>query len=67
MTEMVLPLGELVDKKKYRGADRVEWTEETIEAFKYCRDLVSNCQELYFLEDTAVSILQTDASDYGIG
>jgi hypothetical protein len=26
-----------------------------------------NCQELYFLEDTATPILQTDASDYGIG
>jgi len=28
---------------------------------------VSNCQELYFLEDTSTPILQTDASDYGIG
>ena len=28
---------------------------------------ISNCQELYFLEDTATPILQTDASDYGIG
>ena len=27
----------------------------------------SNCQELYFLQDTATPILQTDASDYGIG
>jgi len=30
-------------------------------------DVVSNCQELYFLVDTSVPILQTDASDYGIG
>jgi len=29
-------------------------------AFEYC-------QELYFLEDTATPILQTDASDYEIG
>ena len=28
---------------------------------------MSNCQELYFLEDDDVPILQTDASDYGIG
>jgi len=28
---------------------------------------MSNCQELYFLEDTSVPILQTDASDYSIG
>ena len=27
---------------------------------------MSNCQELYFLEDTVTPILQTDASDYGI-
>ena len=32
-----------------------------------CRDTVSNCQELYFLEDTETPILQADASDYGIG
>ncbi len=28
---------------------------------------MSNCQELYFLEGTVTPILQTDASDYGIG
>ena len=28
---------------------------------------MSNCHELYFLEDTATPILQSDASDYGIG
>jgi len=26
-----------------------------------------NCQELYCLEDTSTPILQSDASDYGIG
>ena len=43
------------------------WTDEATEAFHYCRVAVSNCQELYFLEDTVTPILQTDASDYGIG
>ena len=28
---------------------------------------ISQHQELYFLEDTVIPILQTDASDYGIG
>ena len=28
---------------------------------------VSNCQELYFLNDTTTARLQTHASDYGIG
>ena len=36
-------------------------------AFEYYRDIVFNCQELYFLKDTSVSIIQTDASDYCIG
>jgi hypothetical protein len=29
--------------------------------------LLSNCQELYFLDDTTTPILETDASEYGIG
>jgi len=65
MTETVLPLRKLVDMKKYRVANIIEWTEDTIEAFEYC--IVFNCQELNFLEDTSVPIIQTDASDYGIG
>jgi hypothetical protein len=34
---------------------------------KLCQQAISNCQELYFLEDTATPILQTDASNYSIG
>ena len=67
MTEMVQPLRKLIDIKKYKGSKKLTWTPESIEAFHLCRIAVSNCQELYFLEDTATSILQTDASDYGIG
>ena len=43
------------------------WIPEAIEAFEYCQQAIPNCQELYFLEDMATPILQTDASDYGIG
>jgi len=42
------------------------WTEQTKVAFEYCQLAVSICQELYFLEDTDIPILQTDASDYGL-
>ena len=42
-------------------------TEERIAAFKKCQIAVSNCQQLYFLDDTTTPILQTDASDYGVG
>ena len=37
------------------------------EMVKLCQQAISNYQELYFLEDTATPILQTDASDCGIG
>jgi putative transposase len=67
MTEMVQPLRKLMNMKKYKGSKKLTWTDEAIEAFHYCRVAVSNCQELYFLEDTEIPILQTDASDYGIG
>ena len=43
------------------------WTPDSIAAFEFCQQEISNCQELFFLEDTAIPILQTDASDYGIG
>ena len=67
MTEMCKPLRELVEQKKYKGSNKLDWTDEGRAAFNFCRAAVSNCQELYFLEDTATPILQTDASDYGIG
>ena len=66
MTEMVKPLRALVDIKKYKRTKQLLWTEESEAAFHFCRAAVPNCQELYFLEDTATPILQTDASDYGI-
>ena len=67
MTEMVKPLRALVDIKKYKRTKQLLWTEETEAAFHFCRAAVSNCKELYFLEDTATPILQTDAFDYSIG
>ena len=67
MTEMVQPLRKLVGMKKYKGSKKLTWTDEAIDAFHCCRVAVSNCQALYFLEDTVTPILQTDASDYGIG
>ena len=43
------------------------WTPQAIAVFEYCQQAILNCQKLYFLEDMATPILQTDASDYGIG
>ena len=53
--------------KSYKSSCKLVWTPEAIEAFEYCQQAISNCQELYFLEDTVTPILQTDALDYGIG
>jgi hypothetical protein len=67
MTEMVQPLRKLIPLKKYKGSGKLIWTPDAIAAFEFCQQAISNCQELYFLDDTATPILQTDASDYGIG
>ena len=64
---MVQPLRKLIPLKKYKGSGKLIWTPEAIAAFEFCQVAISNYQELYFLEDTATPILQTDASDYGIG
>ena len=67
MTEMTVPLRKLIPAKKYKAFSKLVWSPEPIAAFEYCQQAIANCQELFFLEDTATPILQTDASDYGIG
>ena len=67
MIEMIRPLRKLIPKKSYKSSRKLVWTPEAIEAFEHCQQAISNHQELYFLEDTATPILQTDASDYGNG
>ena len=46
MTEMIKPLRELINQKKYKGSNKLDWTEEGRKAFDFCRAAVSNCQEL---------------------
>jgi hypothetical protein len=67
MTDMVKPLRDMIPLGKYQRTGKLIWTTESSAAFKLCQQAISNCQEFYFLEDTATSILQTDASVYGIG
>ena len=67
MTEMVKPLRDMIPLRQYKGGGHLLWDQNSIEAFEYCQQAISNCQELYFLEDTVSPILQTDASDYGVG
>jgi hypothetical protein len=65
MTEMVQPLRKLIPLKKYKGSGKLIWTPEAIAAFEFCQVAISNCQELYFLEDTATPILLWRIRIYG--
>jgi hypothetical protein len=56
MTEMVQPLRNLIIMKQYKGSKN-EVDRGSLEAFHFCRVALSNCQELYFLEDTVTLIL----------
>ena len=68
MTELCKPLRDMCPTDKtYTSNGKLVWTPERIRAFEVCQQAISNCQELYFLDDTATPIVQTDASDYGIG
>ena len=66
MTEMVKLLRDMIPLRKYKGGGPLQWDPARIEAFDYCQHAISNCKELYFLEDTVTPILQTDVSDYGV-
>ena len=66
MTEMTQPLRKLIPANSFKNSGKLIWAPEVIDAFEYCQQAISNYQELYFLEDTATPIQQTDASDYGI-
>ena len=55
MTEMVKPLREMIPQGKYQKTSKLVWTTESSAAFQHCQQAISNCQELYFLEDTATS------------
>ena len=68
ITEILKPLRDMILVS--RGANlskKLIWTEERIAALKECQMSISNCQQLYFFDDTNTPILQTDASDYGVG
>ena len=62
---VVYPLQQMIqnyDKKRV-----LIWTTETENAFKAIVKAINECPTLYFMDYKAQIILQTDASDYGIG
>jgi len=54
---MVKPLRDMIPLGKYQRTSKFIWTTETSAAFKFCQQAISNCEELFFLEDTAAPIL----------
>jgi hypothetical protein len=65
ITELLAPLREMIvqyDKRK-----KVIWNEKRELAFEKAKQAIHDCQKLYFIDPDITPILQTDASDYGIG
>ena len=62
---IVRPLGNLV--KDYERKKKLQWTDESIEAFNRIKKEINDCPTLYFMDEHAPVYLHTDASDYGIG
>ena len=65
ITELLAPLREMIvdyDKRK-----KVVWTPDRLAAFERAKTAIHDCQKLFFIDENVTPILQTDASDYGIG
>ena len=56
-TEMVKPLRNMIPLDNYQRTCKLIWTTAGSAAFKLCQQAISNCHELFFLEDTATLIL----------
>lgn len=61
------PLHAMIPNYKKNSQVVLKWTDELDQCFKTLIERVSNCQKLYFLDDTSPISLHTDASNYGIG
>jgi len=62
---IVKPLHDIV--KNYERRKVLQWTPESDKAFIDIQTEISNCPTLFFMDSTAPVVVQTDASDYGIG
>lgn len=65
ITELLAPLREMIED--YDKRKKVIWTPEREAAFEKAKTAIFECQKLFFIDESATPILQTDASDYGIG
>ena len=67
MTELTQPLRDMVDMQNYKKKKRLEWTPELEALFYQVRDKVAACPKLYYPDSNGKIVIETDASDYGIG
>jgi hypothetical protein len=51
----------------YSPHKKIQWTEELTSAFQTLQNAVHSAPKLYFMDESAPVILETDASQYGIG
>jgi hypothetical protein len=57
-----------VQLKAYDKRKRIRWSDTSLSAFKSLQTAVANCPKLFFArEEGGEVIVETDASDYGIG
>ena len=64
---MAKPLHEAITDNKKNSKSLIKWT-PTLEAqFNLLQEKVAACPKLFFLDETSPVVLQTDASNYGMG
>lgn len=61
------PLTNMLHGQMTRRHAILQWTPEAVEAFEEVKRRVVRCPPLFFLDNISPIILQTDASQYGIG
>lgn len=59
------PLQRMIDS--YDRHVRLKWTPELEQVYYQLRDEIAKCPSLFFLDPQGEIVVQTDASDYGIG
>jgi hypothetical protein len=61
------PLDRLLENYQKIKNKVIAWTPEATAAFRTLQKCISECPKLYFVDHSLPVILETDASDYGIG
>ena len=62
---IVAPLNKLL--KNYNKTAKIQWSEEATLAFEHIKSAVHECPTLFYMNDTSPIVMETDASQYGIG